>query len=102
MSARDLAKAGIATARSLGVLRQPRDDRRWQRALVRDPVLQFPDAEGSEQQALGSRQGSDSGQFSLDRLGAVVLPGTTALALGFADTARGFTNGEMTSVVHAS
>ncbi len=68
--------------------------------LVRDPVLQLPDAKRGEQQALGPRQGSDRWQISLAGRGAAAFPGAAALALGLTDTARAFTNGEMASVIH--
>src|SRR5947207_12609410 len=63
-------------------------------------MLQFPDAKRREQKTLGAGQSASSRQFSLNRLSTVIFPGPAALRLGLASPARGFTDGEMASVVH--
>lgn len=63
-------------------------------------MLELPNAEGREEQTLCPSEGTSRWQFSLDRLSAVVLPRTAALCLGLAGPARGFTDGEMASIVH--
>jgi hypothetical protein len=69
-------------------------------ALIRDPMLQFPDAQSREEEALCPGKRSNRWQFSLGRLGPVVLARTSAFCLGLAGPTRGFTDGEMASVVH--
>jgi hypothetical protein len=70
--------------------------------LIRDPVLKLPDAKSSEEEAFCPGESTSRGQFFFSGLSAVDLAGSAALRLGFlvADTARGFTDGEMASVVH--
>jgi hypothetical protein len=70
--------------------------------LIADPMLQFPDAESSEQQALRPGESSNRWQFFLSGLSPVDLTGSPAFRLGFAvaNPARGFTDGEVASVVH--
>src|SRR2546423_1980683 len=68
--------------------------------LVRDPMLQLPDAERGQEEALRPRQRAGRGQFSFHGLSAVVLPRTSAFRFALAGAARGFTDGEVTSVIH--
>src|SRR4051794_5696269 len=63
-------------------------------------MFEFPDPEGGKQEALCPGQCSHRRQFSLNGLSDVCLPRTAALRLGFANTARGFADGEMAGVVH--
>jgi hypothetical protein len=68
--------------------------------LIADPMFEFPDPQGGEQKALCPGQRSGSGQLSFHGPSDSCLSRTAALRLGFASTARGFTNGEMAGVVH--
>ena|SRR5438045_67031 len=63
-------------------------------------MLQFPDAKRREEKTLGAGESSHSWQFSFHRLSTVIFPGPTAFRLGLASAARGFTDGEMASIVH--
>ena len=65
-------------------------------------MLQLPNAERREEKALGASEGSNRRHLFLHWLSAIAFPGTAALRLGLADTARGFTDGEMASVVHGA
>jgi hypothetical protein len=65
-------------------------------------MLQFPDAKSGEKEALGPGESSNRWHFFLGRLSAIDFARSTAFRLGFVVTgpARGFTDGEMASVVH--
>ena len=68
--------------------------------LLADPVLELPDAERGEQEALRAGERSDGGRWSLGALGGLSFPGTTALPFGSAHAACGLTDREMTGVIH--
>ena len=63
-------------------------------------MLQFPNSKRREKKTLGPGQSSSSRQFLLHDLRTVILPGAAAFRLGLANPARGFTDGEMASVIH--
>jgi hypothetical protein len=63
-------------------------------------MLELPNAERGKKKALCSAQRSDSGQLSLRGLSAVGFPGTAALPLGFANTARGFADRKVAGIIH--
>jgi hypothetical protein len=63
-------------------------------------MLQLPNPERGEKKALRAGQGANGRQFSLNDLSAAVLPGAAALRLGFASTSRGFTDREVTGIIH--
>src|SRR3954451_10535485 len=65
-------------------------------------MFELPDPQGGEEKALCSGQRSDRRQFFLPSLSDACFPRTTAPRLGFASTARGFTHGEMSGVVHGA
>ena len=68
--------------------------------LVRDPMLELPDAERGEQQTFCPGKGSNGGQFSFAGCASWVLPRATTFCFRFAGTARGFADGEMAGVIH--
>lgn len=70
------------------------------RPLLADAVLQLPNAERCEKKALCPAKRAHGRQFSLNDLSAAVFPRTAALRLGFATTARGFTDWEMAGIIH--
>ena len=63
-------------------------------------MLELPDAERGQQQTLGARQCSHRGHFSLAPGDAVAFPRTAPLPLRFSDSARGFTDWEVASIIH--
>jgi hypothetical protein len=71
------------------------------RELLADPVLELPDAERGEQEALRAGESADGGQFFLNCSRRIVLPRTAPARFAFAGAARGFAYGEMTGIIHA-
>jgi hypothetical protein len=68
--------------------------------LIADSVLELPDAERGEKQALGAAERSDSGLvFNTGALDGVLTRPAPA-RLRFAGATRGLANREVTSVIH--
>lgn len=70
-------------------------------SLFADPMLEFPDAQRREQEALRARERADGRRLPYNVLGRGVFAGTAPARLRGAHAARGcLAQGKMTDVVH--